>query len=436
MTQHVANDLKAKMGESRAVQMAVGIVQNWAAGHDGKGGKVSASTQAAAQKAVAEWEALKARAGGGKGKSAGKSVEAAELTVAPPAVSLEDLAEMARHAGDRLAMLERLDLPATGRTAQFDALLVEAGAAGKGAGAPVHRTAAPGRNISGAPNASFETLHPRGGKGSPTGGKFIAKGSSGTEVRAVQRRVGARVDGQFGNQTKAAVEQFQRQHGLQVDGIIGRQTLAAFRGRKDAKRVKVGALSAADRSFLTGHVRGRGRAAGQQQTQTRSTTPGGRQKTVTKTTTPAGRTKTVTTLVEAVAATDFLDRVKGLELGELARLPDGGAVKHHASEDGRKQWTPGTPSRYSDSGMSWGTAYRTADEAVADALTRSAGSTDPAALGGPTRYSSYGRVSVAGAPARFEAVTPNGRPIVRFDGKGDPIEVAWPDITPAPALLD
>jgi hypothetical protein len=438
--QHVANDLKAKVGESRAVQMAVGIVKNWAAGHDGKGHKVSATTQAAAQKAVAEWEALKARAGGGKSKGkAKKLVEASEI---PPTVTAENLAEMATAAAERLAMLKRAGLPLTGPGAEFDRVLVEAGAAGRRA--PARTTAgtsgsaragvmAARKRPAGVTDPNFEGKHPRGGKGSASGGKFVAKGANGTEVRAVQRRVGARVDGAFGDKTKAAVERFQRQHGLQIDGIVGRQTLAALRGRRDAKRVKVGALTAADRSFLTGHVRGKGRR--------RANATSASTKTTTTSMTPGGRTKTTTTLVEAVAPAALLDRVNGLELGEIARLPDGSAVKHHASEDGRKLWTVGRPSTYAPDGVSWhtDTPHRTAVEAVADALTRSAGSTDPAALGGPTRFGTYSRVTVNGTPARFAGVTADGRPLVRYDSarsSSGPVVVAWPEIAPAPRLLE
>lgn len=42
--------------ESEAIQMAIGIVKNWAAGK----GNVDANTRAAAAKALKEWEALKA----------------------------------------------------------------------------------------------------------------------------------------------------------------------------------------------------------------------------------------------------------------------------------------------------------------------------------------------------------------------------------------
>lgn len=70
--QHVANRLRAQgHPESQAVHMAVGIVQNWAAGHDGHGNSVHPDVQTAAAKAVAEWEALKAaaHASGGKGRA-------------------------------------------------------------------------------------------------------------------------------------------------------------------------------------------------------------------------------------------------------------------------------------------------------------------------------------------------------------------------------
>lgn len=53
--------------ESEAIQMAIGIVKRWARG----GGNVDANTRAAAAKAVAQWEALKAKA---HAKSAAKDV--------------------------------------------------------------------------------------------------------------------------------------------------------------------------------------------------------------------------------------------------------------------------------------------------------------------------------------------------------------------------
>jgi hypothetical protein len=60
--QHVAHHLIAQgHDESRAIEMAVGIVKNWAAGHDGHGHGVHPDVQAAAAKNIAQWEALKAR---------------------------------------------------------------------------------------------------------------------------------------------------------------------------------------------------------------------------------------------------------------------------------------------------------------------------------------------------------------------------------------
>lgn len=394
---------------SEAISYAIGRLKKWAAGGDG----VSAATQAKAAAAIAAWEKLKAKS---------KLTEA----VAMPDTLDENLGVPS---GLLLQWVDDLD-------ARDQEVLVEA-AAGKGARMPprsVTGTATGGRTRAaaamGARDSDFESKHPRGGKGSPTGGKFVAKGSSGTEVRAVQRRVGARVDGEFGNLTEQAVRRFQQQHGLKVDGIIGRQTVAALRGRKDAKRVKVGALSDADRSFLTGHVRGKGRRR-RGATSTSAST-----KTVTTSRTPGGRTKTTTTLVEAVAPPAFLERVKGLELGEVARLPDGGAVKHHAAEDGRKLWTYGHPSRYADDGVGWGDHRRTAEEAVADALTRSAGSTDPASLGGQTRFGTYSRVTVNGKAGEFVGVTAEGRPRVRYGVGAQAVEVSWPEVSPVSRLIE
>ena len=68
--QHVAHHLIDKFGESRGIEMAVGIVKNWAAGHDGKGHQVTPEVQAAAAKNIAQWEAMKARTAHGAKRSA------------------------------------------------------------------------------------------------------------------------------------------------------------------------------------------------------------------------------------------------------------------------------------------------------------------------------------------------------------------------------
>ena len=64
--QHVAHHLAA-LGhpESQAIQMAIGVVKDWAAGRTPNGkGQVHPDVQAAASKAVAEWEAAKGAAHG------------------------------------------------------------------------------------------------------------------------------------------------------------------------------------------------------------------------------------------------------------------------------------------------------------------------------------------------------------------------------------
>jgi hypothetical protein len=54
--------LRNGVPESRAIQRAVGVVQDWSRGSDGKGGHVTAATQAKAAAAIRDWERLKARA--------------------------------------------------------------------------------------------------------------------------------------------------------------------------------------------------------------------------------------------------------------------------------------------------------------------------------------------------------------------------------------
>jgi phage head maturation protease len=69
--QHVAHHLIAQgMDESRAIGEAVGIVKNWAEGHDGHGHQVHPDVQAAASKNIAQWEALKAHSSGKARRSA------------------------------------------------------------------------------------------------------------------------------------------------------------------------------------------------------------------------------------------------------------------------------------------------------------------------------------------------------------------------------
>lgn len=53
----------------------------------------------------------------------------------------------------------------------------------------------------------------------------LKKGDKGQQVRALQKILGGiKVDGDFGNATKTAVESYQRQYKLTVDGIVGPKT--------------------------------------------------------------------------------------------------------------------------------------------------------------------------------------------------------------------
>src|SRR6516164_4374210 len=79
--QHVAHHLIAQgHDESTAIEEAVGIVKNWAAGHDGHGRHVHPDVQAAAAKNIADWEALKAKAHASTGTRRSTVAARAEMT--------------------------------------------------------------------------------------------------------------------------------------------------------------------------------------------------------------------------------------------------------------------------------------------------------------------------------------------------------------------
>ena len=54
---------------------------------------------------------------------------------------------------------------------------------------------------------------------------ILKVGSRGDVVSWVQCRVGAGIDGIFGQETKNKVKEFQQRNGLVVDGIVGYNTL-------------------------------------------------------------------------------------------------------------------------------------------------------------------------------------------------------------------
>lgn len=58
-------------------------------------------------------------------------------------------------------------------------------------------------------------------------------GSTGKEVRQIQRLLGIKDDGIFGKETESAVKKFQRENGLIADGIVGKKTLAKLYEKMD-----------------------------------------------------------------------------------------------------------------------------------------------------------------------------------------------------------
>jgi len=58
---------------------------------------------------------------------------------------------------------------------------------------------------------------------------LLKEGSRGQEVIELQQALGIAADGDFGAQTRKAVEAYQRKNGLMVDGIVGPQTYDAIR---------------------------------------------------------------------------------------------------------------------------------------------------------------------------------------------------------------
>jgi murein L,D-transpeptidase YcbB/YkuD len=89
-------------------------------------------------------------------------------------------------------------------------------------------------------------LHPRGAKGTATGGQFISEHSNASANAAAagaKKRLGNTL-------SKTSIEAYQKKHGLHVDGLVGHQTAEALLGYKHASRVKVGALTSAQRKAL------------------------------------------------------------------------------------------------------------------------------------------------------------------------------------------
>lgn len=54
--------------------------------------------------------------------------------------------------------------------------------------------------------------------------RLLKKGCRGNDVKELQKKVGTRVDGIFGNNTKNAVKKFQKANKLIQDGVVGKNT--------------------------------------------------------------------------------------------------------------------------------------------------------------------------------------------------------------------
>lgn len=58
--------------------------------------------------------------------------------------------------------------------------------------------------------------------------RILRKGSKGNDVKKLQKEVGTKADGIFGNNTRTAVIKFQKSKKLSADGIVGKNTAHAL----------------------------------------------------------------------------------------------------------------------------------------------------------------------------------------------------------------
>ena len=120
--------------------------------------------------------------------------------------------------------------------------------------------ATPGHGLPKDPD--YEKKHPRGGKGTHEGGKFVKKGDTGAQVETVQKELGIQIDGRYDANTASAVVAFQQRHGLEADGVIGRQTALALTGQfSRARKVGPGPLGPYTSKLVGGDSKPKKKAA-------------------------------------------------------------------------------------------------------------------------------------------------------------------------------
>jgi hypothetical protein len=78
--------------------------------------------------------------------------------------------------------------------------------------------------------------------------RTLQLGSTGSSVKAVQRRLRVPATGYFGRQTEAAVERFQRRRGLNADGVVGPATARALGVRLGRSSYASGGTAPSSRS--------------------------------------------------------------------------------------------------------------------------------------------------------------------------------------------
>ena len=86
-------------------------------------------------------------------------------------------------------------------------------------------------------------------------GTSLKVGSTGSAVKAVQRKLHVSVTGYYGRQTEAAVKRFQRRRGLEADGIVGPATARALGVRLGRASYASGGAAAGSNGSDTGQAK-------------------------------------------------------------------------------------------------------------------------------------------------------------------------------------